>query len=207
MTTLHNFSEGELCPLTLDVGCQGLASTVAKATVTDEASVTSRGCDHCRFHQYVQVTDSCWLWTGSVYTHKGKRTYGQFYMDGRKIGAHVATVLLHHGPIEAGLEAMHSCNVKACVSPFHVSAGTKSQNRLDAFRDNPGVCAGENNGRARLTWADVHAIRAAQAVGARQVDLANKYGVHQVQVSHIVRGTRWPESKCPVHGELAAAVA
>jgi predicted DNA-binding protein (UPF0251 family) len=73
---------------------------------------------------------------------------------------------------------------------------------LDGFAapSNRGVCAGENNGRARLTWDDVHAIRAARREGWSQPDLALRYEVSQVQISHILRGTRWPEAKCPIHG-------
>lgn len=156
--------------------------------------------------RYYRVDPSgCWIWTGSRYTQFGKPTYGQTSYNGKRMGAHKASYLVHVGPIPEGLDVMHSCNVKACVNPAHLSTGTRSQNLLDGFAAHPGVCAGENNGRARLTWDDVHAIRAAGKAGTLQRELAARYGVTQAQISQILRGSRWPESKCPVHGRVEVA--
>ena len=151
----------------------------------------------------------CWVWTGSVQGTPDKAgvSYGQMTYRGKRMGAHRASFLLHGGTVEAGLDVMHACDHKICVRPDHLSAGTRSENLIDGFQApaNQGVCAGENNGRARLTWDDVHAIRVARKAGASQPDLARRYGVSQVQISHIVRGSRWPESKCPLHAREAAA--
>jgi len=129
-------------------------------------------------------------------------TYGQMTYRGKRMGAHRASFLMHGGTVPDGFDVMHWCDVKPCVRPDHLSAGTRTENLLDGFASpaNRGVCAGENNGRARLTWDDVHAIRAAR--GLNQPALAALYGVSQVQISHILRGTRWPESTCPIHGTV-----
>jgi hypothetical protein len=107
------------------------------------------------------------------------------------------------GVVPSGHDIMHLCDTKPCVRPDHLTTGTRSENVRDGFRNpaNRGVCAGENNGRNRLTWNDVRAIRAAAAKGARQADLARQYGITQAHVSHIVRGLRWPE---PVQAEAVA---
>jgi hypothetical protein len=163
--------------------------------------MSQRGCPRCRFLKYVRITPTCWLWTGTFYTQFGKPTYGQFYFQGRKMVASKASYLMHRGRVPAGLDVMHSCDTKACVNPGHLSVGTRSQNLLDGFAAHPGVCAGENNGRARLNWPKVRAIRAAAASGTSQNDLARQYGITQAHVSYIVRGLRWPE---PVQAEAVA---
>lgn len=151
-------------------------------------------CQHCRFHRYVHVTSSgCWIWTGSFYTQSGRPTYGQFWLGGQRTSAHRASYLLHVGPVPDGLDVMHSCDIKACVNPAHLSAGTRRQNLLDGFAANPGVCAGERNGRARLTWPQVREMRTAHRSGVSRAALAREYGVTEAAVGQIVRGLRWRE--------------
>lgn len=197
---------GELCLQTHDAGCQALASMVAKTTATAPVRVMSRTCPHCRLHKYVRITPTCWIWTGTFYTQSGKRTYGQVILEGRRMGAHRASYLLHVGPVPDGLDVLHSCDVKACVNPAHLRPGTHGENIREAFAKLPDDhFSGERNGHARLTWDQVHAIRAERKAGASQTELGRKYGVHQVQISQIVRGKRWPESKCPVHRRVEVA--
>ncbi len=50
---------------------------------------------------------------------------------------------------------------------------------------------GERNAAAKLTLADVAALRQDYSAGARQVDLAEKYGVAQSHVSRLVRRESW----------------
>jgi RimJ/RimL family protein N-acetyltransferase len=45
--------------------------------------------------------------------------------------------------------------------------------------------------RVRLTPENVRAIRAALAAGAKQVDLARRYGVTKGHISHIATGRTW----------------
>jgi hypothetical protein len=182
----------------------------AKTTATDRAPLLSA--QERRFWARVDKNGPvnprrpelgpCWIWTGSRYTDKTGVTYGQTSYGGRRMTAHRASFLMHGGTVQPHFDVMHFCDTKPCVRPDHLSAGTRSENLYDGFAapKNRGVCAGENNGRARLTWDDVHTIRALLAAGSKQADLANRYGVNPVQVSHIARGTRWPEAKCPVHG-------
>ncbi len=51
--------------------------------------------------------------------------------------------------------------------------------------------AGEDNGHATLTWAQVREIRAKRAVGRTQQSLADEYGITQAAVSKIVLRQRW----------------
>lgn len=206
---LGHFSEGELCLPTRPVACKP-HTTHGVDTSSTSSSVMSRGCEHCRFHRYVAIMEStpCWLWLGTFYSQASRPTYGQFWLDGRRVGAHRASYEIHVGPVPTGLDILHSCDTKACVNPAHLRPGTHAQNIREAFDKLPaGRFAGENNGRAKLDWPRVHAIRSASDRGESYASLSRQYGVSAPQIRGIVLRTKWPESKCPIHGALEEAVA
>lgn len=70
--------------------------------------------------------DECWLWRGAIASG-----YGTISLNGRGIGAHRASYLLHKGEIDKGLVVMHSCDTPLCVNPWHLSVGTYSDNVQD----------------------------------------------------------------------------
>jgi hypothetical protein len=129
----------------------------------------------------------------------GKATYGQFYFRGKRTGAHRASYLMHVGPVAAGLDVMHECDIKLCVRPEHLSQGTRKKNINDA-RERYGNWSlyGERHGRARLTQLQVDAIRAAFASGTSARALAAEYSVTDTHIRNIAKGKRWnvqrPES-------------
>jgi hypothetical protein len=208
---VYNCLSGELCLGTVPARCQGPVRGAAKATDTDQTSIMSgkRLCDHCRFHKYVTVTPTDWIWTGTFYTQFGQPTYGQTWLDGTRMGAHRASYILHVGPVPDGLDILHSCDAtKACVNWNHLRPGTHQENIREAFdKLPPDKFSGENNGRARLNWDIAHAIRAAVASGETQASQGIVYGVAAAHISQIIRGLKWPESRCPIHGAVSAEVA
>jgi hypothetical protein len=50
---------------------------------------------------------------------------------------------------------------------------------------------GSANGRAKVSEADVLEVRRLYALGARQVDLAEMFGVDQTSISRMVLGKGW----------------
>jgi hypothetical protein len=74
----------------------------------------------------------------------------------------------------------------ARIHPDRVARGDRSP-----ARRHPGLFAGERNGKARLTAADVREIRRRYGDGELQVALARAFGVPQTQISRIVRGKAW----------------
>lgn len=85
-----------------------------------------------RFESKVVKSDDCWLWKGNT-TSNG---YGQFFVARQALIAHRYSHELHVGPIPAGLEIDHLCNVRACVRPDHLEPVTHAENmRRKAVRD------------------------------------------------------------------------
>jgi len=122
--------------------------------------------------------------------------------------------MLTNGPIQAGLQINHSCDVRLCVRPDHLYAGTQSQNMNDCFRRGRRVARlmkGEAHPRASLTNEEVSAIRLLYSqercryVGPKgrkhslgrytQVKLAQMFGVDRGVISSIVIGKNWTHVK------------
>lgn len=83
-----------------------------------------------RFGLKIQKDESgCWLWAGS----KNGRGYGEIWKDGRKEMAHRVSWMIHRGPIPIGVQALHKCDIPACVNPDHLFLGSQSDNIKDAI--------------------------------------------------------------------------
>lgn len=77
-----------------------------------------------RFLQYVDRTDSCWLWTGGINQHG----YSKFW-DGQKLtSGHRTSFALFVGPLVDGMEIDHLCRVRHCVNPAHLEQVTPRTN-------------------------------------------------------------------------------
>lgn len=131
-----------------------------------------------------QQPDGCWQWIGGTY---GKHRYGAFYLDGRRMGAHRASYILHNGEIPNGLFVCHSCDNRGCVNPNHLWLGTAADNSKD-MADKGRSTRHERNPRAKLTNRQVKAIL---SDSRKQVEIAEIYGISQGQVSRIKLGKQW----------------
>lgn len=85
-----------------------------------------------RFWRKVQITESCWKWTGAINGYG----YGIFFWDGSKYAHRLAYEMLV-GPIPKGLHIDHLCRVRECVRPAHLEPVTPAVNALRGY----GVCA------------------------------------------------------------------
>ncbi|RZN19478.1 HNH endonuclease [Bradyrhizobium sp. Leo121] len=132
----------------------------------------------------VDERTGCWNWTGGSNGHG----YGRAWANGRMVSAHRLSFELHCGQIPDGLHVLHSCDNRACINPAHLFLGTHAENIAD--RNAKGRQArGSANGRAKITEADVIAIRA--ATGVVQRELATQYGICRQKISDIRAGKRW----------------
>jgi hypothetical protein len=151
-----------------------------------------------RFWAKVDRSGDCWLWTSAV----GTDGYGVFYvghakdrerlcLNGKNARAHrVAWVLSGNAPPLPPLVLMHSCDVRLCVNPGHLSSGSVQDNTRDAYRKNrhPGQ---------RLDAATVVYIREQYASGVTGNALAASLGVSRAAIYQAATGHRHRDDSGP----------
>lgn len=133
-----------------------------------------------------QPQDSgCVLWTG--YTQPNG--YGYINIGKLHVAAHRAALLVAGGHLPDDMDACHTCDVRACIEPTHLYAGTRKQNMADCTaRGRHNKPTGEAHWAAKLTSQDVASIRAARSSGATTVSLAKQFNVNHATISRIARG-------------------
>lgn len=130
--------------------------------------------------------DECWLWTASVTKCGG---YGQFAIStGKpKRATRVVWELVHGAPPGPHMFVCHRCDTPRCVNPAHLFLGTQQDNNRDMFTKGRQY----GNGIApmqRLGDGDLHELRQAFLLGAKQVALARLYGLSPGYVHLLVSG-------------------
>ncbi|PCC29858.1 hypothetical protein CIK76_05000 [Glutamicibacter sp. BW80] len=78
-----------------------------------------------RLWKSVQVTESCWLWTGALLDG-----YGIIGSNGTCLRVHRLTYEQLVGEIPQGLVLDHLCRVRNCVNPSHLEPVTIKENVL-----------------------------------------------------------------------------
>lgn len=165
-----------------------------------------------RFWPRVDKTDGCWLWTGALNTN-GYGTIYRHYPE--HVQAHRLAWELATGETLTPDDAIcHTCDVKNCVrnddeSVYqagdlvfprrgHLFKGDVPANNADmAAKGRAGWHQTENRRRgeaqnlAKLTVAQVKWIRAQDAAGMRQQDIADLLGVHLSTISNVIRRLTW----------------
>lgn len=135
----------------------------------------------------------CWLWTGCA-TSKGYGSIGLGPPSPRNSceSTHVVSWKIAHPgkEIPPGMVVRHACDERRCVNPEHLSLGTPLDNSRDAI-ERGRTAAGEENGRAILTEADVIEMRRLHGTGVSFTVLAEKHGINFATVSQAIRGVTW----------------
>lgn len=148
--------------------------------------------------------NGCWVWIGDRV--RGPHRYGRLWTNRRPKLAHRISWEIHVGPIPSGALVCHHCDNPPCVNPEHLFLGTDRDNNHDMIAKGRArhpkhttlwrqrlsdSQRGARNSNARLTDAQVAAIRRLYAAGQHsQQAIADRFGVHQTWVSSIVRGKR-----------------
>jgi hypothetical protein len=145
-----------------------------------------------RFWTHVERSDdpdACWLWTGYI----SENGYGIVGFKGRQYKAHRVSYFIEHGRIDNDRLVLHHCDVRACVNPAHLFLGTPKDNSQDAVRKGRNTkLYGEQNGKAKLTRADILSIRRlCKRGGVYQKTVAKQFGISEATVSYVVNGGRW----------------
>lgn len=133
--------------------------------------------------------NGCWLWTASVV----RGGYGQFKIADKNHIAHRLSFADHYGKIPDGMNALHKCDVRNCVNPEHLYAGTAQDNVDDMLRRGRARPAfGEDHHHSKLTGEQVAEIRRAyKGGGVTQEALGREYGIAQSCVSKVVQREAW----------------
>jgi hypothetical protein len=129
----------------------------------------------------------CLIWRNA----RSKAGYGQIW-DGKKVVyVHRLIAELALGEIGKGQEVMHSCDVRSCVNPDHLSYGTRKQNMMDASRKGRLIgkrhVIGIEHPSATLTFDQIQSMRAEREQGAKLKELSKKYGISLAAISKIAR--------------------
>lgn len=143
-----------------------------------------------RFWSQVETGDvtECWLWRASL-----SSGYGAFWDGEVVVRAHVYSWELVNGPVPDGLCVLHTCDVRKCVNPTHLYAGTYQDNSDDAYARNR-MPVGEDVGNSKLTAAAVREIRQ-RSKHETQAKLARIYGVAPATISEVVNHKTWKHVK------------
>ncbi len=129
--------------------------------------------------------NGCRLWIAA----RNPKGYGHLKWEGVVWQAHRLSWTHTNGPIPDGMEVLHRCDTPPCIEPACLFLGTNYDNVRDRVGKQRSVrLAGERNGRAILTAADVLAIRA-DSRGPSAI--APEYGVSAVLISRIKHRKAW----------------
>ena len=169
-----------------------------------------------RFLNYINKTDTCWLWMG----YKDTDGYGIFSIDCKNRRAHRVSYELWKENIPDDLLLRHKCDVRNCVNPNHLEVGTYKDNSNDMVKrgrslkgdkhpsrlhperlargENNGskthperVARGSNNGNSKLTEDDVREIRIFKGFGFTNAELGRMYEMTDVGIGLIINYKKW----------------
>jgi hypothetical protein len=153
------------------------------------------------------TVQSCWhrgskpRMTEQWHTLKGGVARGHRYVWLFAPGRRRTFAYVHHlvlrafvGPCPPGMECCHDNGNPADNRLANLRWDTRRANRNDMRRHGTHV-AGERVGNAKLTWAQVEAIRHLRALGAKQRLLAAACRVAVATISQVVNRKSW--HSCP----------
>lgn len=144
-----------------------------------------------RFEAKVDRSGECHLWT-AAHIPSG---HGVFWLPkpvGKLVYAHRVALEYRLGrPLADGELATHACDTPACVHPGHLEPGDYKKNAGDAVSRSRHA-HGSRHYLTNLTDQDVREIIALLTTpGAKQEDIATRYGVSRSAIAQIKRGRSW----------------
>ncbi len=140
-----------------------------------------------RFWDKVEITSTCWIWSGALNSngraHMGRGRRG----SGTVLASHVSW-FLHHGrwPRQA---LLHTCDDPSCVNPAHLFEGSQGENVQDAAAKRR-VRHGIRHHNAKLSPEAVNTIRRLAGTTTQTI-LAERFGVTQSVISTVISRKAW----------------
>lgn len=103
---------------------------------------------------------------------------------------HQLVAMAFLGERPEGMVICHGASGKLCNTVQNLSYDTPAKNSFDQWRDGTKLY-GEKCPNSKLTAAQVKAIKKEYSSGARNKDLAIKYGVSPSRICDIIKGRGW----------------
>jgi hypothetical protein len=133
--------------------------------------------------------DGCLIYTTGYESRSGHVMMG--YLGGYQ-GVHRVAYAVANGPIPDGCVVRHKCDAPRCINPAHLELGTVADNNRDRdVRGRHVPRTGSRNAAAKLTAADIPAIRLRLAAGESMYVIAAAYQVTQGAIWSIRAGRTW----------------
>lgn len=132
--------------------------------------------------------DGCWFCSAGG----DESRYGTIWYLGSNISNHIASWMVHRGPIPIGLQVLHTCDVKRCICPEHLFIGTVGDNMQDKHakgRHDPRY--GALNPCAVLDDEKVREIRFFLQSGMSNADIARHFNISPSVISNIKHRKTW----------------
>ena len=125
----------------------------------------------------------CWEWDATI----GIDGYGQFWFKGKMIHAHrVSWMIKNDREIPNGMIALHSCDNKRCVNPYHIRIGTYSDNMADREERTP-----YRMGRiSRFYEGEIWLMRKLYDGGISQYLISKMFRTSQGHISNLINNKR-----------------
>ena len=134
---------------------------------------------------YLMAASGCWI----CVTHKQGNGYPQIEHRGRRKYVHRFVFEDAYGPVPHGINVCHSCDNPPCINPEHLYLGTQADNCADASKRGR-TTIGEKNRHAKLTCADVEAVRAAAGTATQKI-IAEQFGISRRTVGQVIHRDTW----------------
>ncbi len=153
-----------------------------------------------RFWSKVKIIfsgDACWEWQARL-NEDGYGIFGVSHFVGLEkrgkyeLAHRMAYRLLHCTSIAAAQRVLHTCDNPKCVRPQHLWLGTQRENVEDAAKKGRmRAPRGMYCSLAKLTDANVYAIKKRLAAGEGQSAIARGYEVSPATINEIYSGRTW----------------
>ncbi len=139
--------------------------------------------DTCRFFSKINITKSCWIWTGISDINP---PYGRIKIKGKLVLVHRFMYEYIYGIIPNGLKVYHTCDNVKCVNPNHLFLGTQTDNMRDCAKKGRIV---SNKPRHRLSMADkIYIERMNNSISTKK--MAKNIGVHWTTILKYIKRAR-----------------